>query len=107
MIFLSLFQEGKKRTCPLTELTVTNNKIHMHTCADSCVALASLIKYLAEDGDLTMGIDVEDTATCFATSTSNSVFIDRNFRKHSKFFLHFGREAYDLICMPMKIIILH
>ena len=36
------------------DLKVSNNVIHLRTCADSCSALARLLLYLATDGDLAM-----------------------------------------------------
>ena len=37
---------------PKLDLKVTNNTVHIRTCADSCSALTKLILYLANDGDL-------------------------------------------------------
>ena len=34
------------------DLQVSNNILHIRTCADSCRALQNLILYLANDGDL-------------------------------------------------------
>ena len=36
---------------PKIDLKVSNNVVHLRTCADSCTALARLILYLANDGD--------------------------------------------------------
>uniref|UniRef100_A0ABM5F3Q6 Autophagy-related protein 2 homolog A-like isoform X2 n=1 Tax=Pogona vitticeps TaxID=103695 RepID=A0ABM5F3Q6_9SAUR len=41
-----------KLTRPLFELRCSNNVIHVHTCADSCAALANLIQYVVNNGDL-------------------------------------------------------
>ncbi|XP_072106379.1 autophagy-related protein 2 homolog A-like, partial [Mobula birostris] len=37
---------------PLFELRCSNNVVHVHTCADSCAALANLIQYVVNSGDL-------------------------------------------------------
>lgn len=37
---------------PLIDLTMSNSMLNIRTCADSCVALMKLIKYLASDGDM-------------------------------------------------------
>lgn len=37
---------------PKTDLRLSNNIVHLRTCADSCHALAELINYIAADGDL-------------------------------------------------------
>ncbi|XP_071833635.1 autophagy-related protein 2 homolog A-like isoform X2 [Apostichopus japonicus] len=45
--------DGKRvRKSPQFELRVRNDMIHIRTCADSCSALASLLIYLASDGDI-------------------------------------------------------
>ncbi|KAJ7307129.1 hypothetical protein JRQ81_009111 [Phrynocephalus forsythii] len=41
-----------KLTRPLFELRCSNNVVHVHTCADSCAALANLIQYVVNNGDL-------------------------------------------------------
>lgn len=41
-----------KLTRPLFELRCSNNVVHLHTCADSCAALANLIQYVVNNGDL-------------------------------------------------------
>ncbi|XP_029142482.1 autophagy-related protein 2 homolog A, partial [Protobothrops mucrosquamatus] len=41
-----------KLTRPLFELRCSNNVVHIHTCADSCAALANLIQYVVNNGDL-------------------------------------------------------
>ncbi|XP_048370192.1 autophagy-related protein 2 homolog A [Sphaerodactylus townsendi] len=41
-----------KLTQPLFELRCSNNVVHVHTCADSCAALANLIQYVVNNGDL-------------------------------------------------------
>ncbi|XP_032089810.1 autophagy-related protein 2 homolog A isoform X2 [Thamnophis elegans] len=40
-----------KLTRPLFELRCSNNVVHIHTCADSCAALANLIQYVVNKGD--------------------------------------------------------
>lgn len=40
------------QTRPLFELRCSNNVVHLHTCADSCAALANLIQYVVNHGDL-------------------------------------------------------
>ncbi|XP_067328652.1 autophagy-related protein 2 homolog A [Anolis sagrei] len=42
----------EKLTRPLFELRCSNNVVHVHTCADSCAALANLIQYVVNNGDL-------------------------------------------------------
>uniref|UniRef100_A0A8D2IVI6 Autophagy related 2A n=1 Tax=Varanus komodoensis TaxID=61221 RepID=A0A8D2IVI6_VARKO len=37
---------------PLFELRCSNNVLHVHTCPDSCAALANLIQYVVNHGDL-------------------------------------------------------
>lgn len=37
---------------PKTELRVSSNLVNIRTCADSCLMLIDLIKYVAADGDL-------------------------------------------------------
>uniref|UniRef100_A0A8D0HW69 Autophagy related 2A n=1 Tax=Sphenodon punctatus TaxID=8508 RepID=A0A8D0HW69_SPHPU len=41
-----------KLTQPLFELRCSNNVVHLHTCADSCAALANLLQYVVNHGDL-------------------------------------------------------
>ncbi|XP_063002254.1 LOW QUALITY PROTEIN: autophagy-related protein 2 homolog A [Elgaria multicarinata webbii] len=41
-----------KLSRPLFELRCSNNVVHVHTCADSCAALANLIQYVVNNGDL-------------------------------------------------------
>uniref|UniRef100_A0A8C6YFC8 Autophagy related 2A n=1 Tax=Naja naja TaxID=35670 RepID=A0A8C6YFC8_NAJNA len=40
-----------KLSRPLFELRCSNNVVHIHTCADSCAALANLIQYVVNKGD--------------------------------------------------------
>ncbi|ELU17929.1 hypothetical protein CAPTEDRAFT_154368 [Capitella teleta] len=44
--------DGKDPRYPKTDLRLSNNIVHLRTCADSCHALAELINYIAADGDL-------------------------------------------------------
>lgn len=43
---------SRQQTRPLFELRCSNNVVHVHTCADSCAALANLIQYVVNNGDL-------------------------------------------------------
>jgi len=52
ILFFPSAAEDNPRTVPAIDLTVRNNGVHVHTCVDSCAALARLLKYLSRDGDL-------------------------------------------------------
>ncbi|KYO28151.1 hypothetical protein Y1Q_0009079 [Alligator mississippiensis] len=41
-----------KLSQPRFELRCSNNVLHLHTCADSCAALANLLQYVVNRGDL-------------------------------------------------------
>ncbi|XP_038074084.1 autophagy-related protein 2 homolog A-like [Patiria miniata] len=51
MLEISLRMSTDKDKNPKIDLKVSNNMVHLRTCADSCTALARLILYLANDGD--------------------------------------------------------
>ncbi|XP_071797968.1 autophagy-related protein 2 homolog A-like isoform X2 [Asterias amurensis] len=51
MLELSLRMSTDKEKNPKIDLKVSNNIVHLRTCADSCTALARLLHYLANDGD--------------------------------------------------------
>nr|XP_054759186.1 autophagy-related protein 2 homolog B-like [Lytechinus pictus] len=51
MLELSLRLSTHEGKNPKTELKVSNNVVHIRTCADSCSALARLLLYLSSDGD--------------------------------------------------------
>ena len=60
---------------PKTDLRLSNNIVHIRTCADSCRALADLIQYFASDGDLGEESDWK------SDSTVKSRVIKDNFKK--------------------------
>ncbi|XP_022099406.1 autophagy-related protein 2 homolog B-like isoform X2 [Acanthaster planci] len=51
MLEVALRMSTVKDKNPKIDLKVSNNIVHLRTCADSCTALARLILYLASDGD--------------------------------------------------------
>nr|CAB3224188.1 autophagy-related protein 2 homolog B-like [Phallusia mammillata] len=51
---------------PTIDLEVSNNEIHLHTCADSLAALGRLVRYISIDGDVN---NVSKLSTDQSTST--------------------------------------
>ncbi|XP_071501504.1 autophagy-related protein 2 homolog B-like [Diadema antillarum] len=51
MLELSLRLSNDEEKNPKLDLKVSNNKVHLRTCADSCSALAQLLLYVSSDGD--------------------------------------------------------
>lgn len=67
--------EGKDQRYPKTDLRVSSDRVNLRTCADSCIMLIDLIRYLAEDGDLTYPEPQDlhtDTETDISVNTDDS-----------------------------------